>query len=365
MANTEKRKSVQIITALLNGIFPVLLAFIIGGIVIALAKENPLQTYWTLFSKSLFNPKGLMKTLHYASPLVLTGFAIAISFKAGIFNMGVEGQLLVGGFCATICGTMLSFLPSLILIPFCLLAGVVAGILTAIIPALLRAYYNVNELVVTLLVNYAIIIFLEYLTSGPFRNPGSGYVSTHMVGDNAIFVRLLGSKLTGFTFIMAAVFIVMYFVFKRSKLGYEIEAIGKNPQFSEAVGMNVSRKIVIIMAISGALSGLAGAGWLLSEKYAYTLTFSGEVGLGWDGMLIALLGAHSPLGILVAAIFYATLKVGVQNISIFTQVPSEIVALIQAMIILFLSVKLIKDEQSAAYKKMVAWLERRSTRRTA
>lgn len=365
MASSAKRKSTKITVALINGIFPVLMAFIIGGVVISLAKENPLDTYWTLFSKSLFDPKGLMKTLHYASPLVLTGFAIAITFKAGIFNMGVEGQLLVGGFTATICGTSLGFLPAPVLIPLCLGVGIVSGVLTAIIPALLRAFYNVNEMVVTLLLNYAIMIFLEYLTSGPFRNPGSGYVSTHMVEDSAIFVRMWGTKLTLFTFIVAAVFILMYIVFKKSKLGYEVEAIGKNPLFSEAVGMNVRYKIIVIMVISGALSGLAGAGWLLSEKYAYTLSFSGAVGLGWDGMLIALLGAHSPVGILFAAIFYATLKVGVQNISIFTQVPSEIIALIQAMIILFLSVKVIKDEHSRVYKKIDSWFERLGSGRTA
>ena len=300
-----------------------------------------------------------MKTLHYASPLLLTGFAIAVTFKAGIFNMGVEGQLLVGGFSAAICAVNLDFLPAPVLIVLCLALGVLCGMVTAVIPALLRAFCNVNELVVTLLLNYAVFIFLEYLTSGPFRDAGAAHVSTHMVPDSAILSRFGSSRITLFSVLAAAVFGVMYIVFNKSKLGYEIEAIGKNPDFSEAVGMNVRRKIIVIMTISGALSGLAGAGWLLSEKYVYTLTFSDGVGLGWDGMLIALLGANNPVGLLISAVFYATLKVGVQYVSVFTEVPSEIIALIQAMIVLFLSLKVIRNSQSAAYKTINRLLHRR------
>lgn len=352
MAEKTPRNITPAAASAVNAVVPVLAAFVIGGIVIALAGKNPLETYWILFRRSLFSFQGLMKTLHYASPLLLTGFAIAVTFKAGIFNMGVESQLLVGGFAAAICGTAFSFLSPPLLIVLCLTAGVVCGMAAAILPALLRAFCNVNELVVTLLLNYAVFIFLEYLTSGPFRDDGAAHVSTHMVPDGAIFSRFGSSRITLFSILVVAVFGVMYILFNRSKLGYEIEAIGKNPNFAEAAGMNVRRKIIVIMTISGALSGFAGAGWLLSEKYVYTLTFSDGVGLGWDGMLIALLGANNPAGILVSAIFYATLKVGVQYVSVFTEVPSEIVALIQAMIVLFLSLKVIRNRQSPIYRKL-------------
>ena len=126
----------------------------------------------------------------------------------------------------------------------------------------------------------------------------------------------------------------------------ESTAIGKNPEFAEATGMNVGKKIIIMMLISGALSGVAGAGWMLSDQFKYTLTFSANPGLGWDGMLIALLGGHSPIGILIAAIFYAALKTGSDSINMYTAVPKEIVAIIQGMIILFLAVKFIGDKTS-------------------
>ncbi len=357
MKKNDPQRNTKAAVTLVNAVSPVILAFLIGAVVILIARENPLSTYWILFSKSLFDFQGLMKTLHYASPLMLTGLAIAVTFKAGFFNMGVEGQLLVGAFAAMIVGTSFPAMSPVLLVPLCLVTGMVCGILFAAVPAVLRAFFNVNEMVVSLLLNYAIAIFLEYLTSGPFRNPSSGYVSTNMLPDNAILHHLGGTKLTIFTFVALAVFIVMYFLFNRSRLGFEIEAIGYNPSFSEAVGMNVGRKILTIMLISGALAGLAGAGWLMSEKYAYTLSFSGAVGLGWDGMLIALLGAHNPAGIIVAAIFYATLKVGVQNISVFTHVPSEIIALIQAMIILLLSLKMIGGPNTRGYKRIESLLD--------
>lgn len=335
----------------LNTILPVLLALLIGAVGIIIAKENPLLTYWTLFSKSLFNLNGLMKTLHNAGPLILTGLAIAVSFKAGLFNMGVEGSLLVAGFTTAVLGYKWQNLPSGILIPLLLVCAVLVGMLVTLIPALLKAFFNVNEMVVTLLLNYAIIEVLEYLTSSVFRNPASGYVSTHMIGQNAILPWLGSTKITAFFFIALAVFGVMYVVFKHSKLGFEIEAMGKNVQFSEAAGMNVRKKIIVLMLLSGAIAGIAGAGWMMSEKYSYTLSFSGNPGLGWDGMLISLLGGHDPIGIIIAAIFYAALKVGSHSIAVFTNVPYEIVSVIQALIILLLSVKIIQRKTQLQREK--------------
>jgi len=328
---------------ILNALIPVGLAFLIGAVGILIAKQNPLTAYYVMISQSLFDLDGLMKTLHYAAPLILTGLAIAVSFKAKLFNMGVEGQLLVGGFVVSYAAYRLSFLPGPMLIPVLLGIGLLSGLLTALIPALLKAYYNVNELVVTLLLNYAIIEVLEYLTSNVFRDPSAGYVSTPMIGSAAVISRLFGTRLTMFFLVALIAFAIMYVVFKHSKLGYEIEAMGKNLEFSEAVGMGVRRKIITIMLISGSLAGLGGAGWMLSEKYAYTLNFSGSPGLGWDGMLIALLGSHSPVGVFIAAIFYAALKVGSNSIALYTDVPSEIVGLIQALIILFLSIRFIRN----------------------
>ncbi|XFA99064.1 ABC transporter permease [Candidatus Izemoplasma sp. B36] len=343
------------LTKTLSTLTPILIAFLIGAVAIILAKESPFNTYYILISKSLFNIKGLLKTLHYAAPLILSGLAIAVSFKAGLFNMGIEGQIISSGFVVAMLGYRLASLPAGVLIPLLLLVGIIVGVIMAILPAFLKAKYNVNEMVVTLLLNYAIYSVLEYLTSNVafFRDPSSGYVSTYVIGSNAIISRIGGSKLTIFFFIVMIVFVVMYFVMKRSKLGFEINAMGKNRSFSEATGMEIQKKTMYIMLLSGALAGLAGAGWMMAEKFSYTLDFSGTPGLGWDGMLIALLGGHTPIGILVAAIFYAALKTGASSVAIYTSVPAEIIILLQALIVLFLSIKFFSNKKTKKVKKEV------------
>ncbi len=338
---------------LLNSILPVLLAFVIGGIIILLIGENPVDTYGILLGKSLFTTKGLLNTLHYASPLILTGLAIAITFKANIFNMGVEGQMLLGAFFSGVAGAYLpaSLNPAAAKL-ICLAVGVLCGVLFALVPAVLKAYFHVNEMVVTLMLNYAMIKVLEFLSTGVFRDYSSGYVCTPTIHDNAMFSRIGNSRITLFFFIAVAAFLVMYFVMNKSRLGYEVTAIGKNPEFAEAAGMKVHRKIMILMIISGALSGLAGSGYMMSEQFKYTLSFSGNPGLGWDGMLIALLGGHSPTGVLIAAVFYAALKTGADHINLYSTVPKEIVSVIQGLIILFLAVKFV-DEHTDIRKKLL------------
>lgn len=324
--------------ASMNALLAVILAFFIGLFIILAIGENPFTTYYEMIMQALFTFDGLMRTLHVASPLILTGLAIAITFKANLFNMGVEGQMLLGGFFAGIAGAKLTGLSPALHVLVCLLVGIVCGMAFALIPALLKAYFNVDEMVVTLMLNYAIIEFLTFLSEVVFRDPASGYVSTETVAPSSMFGKLFRSDLTGFFFISLMVFVIIFIMVKYSRLGMEMRALGQNINFAEATGMNVRKKIIILFLISGALSGLAGAGWMLSEKFRYTLTFSGNPGLGWDGMLISLLGAHSPIGVLIAALFYSSLKVGMSKIELFTNVPGEIISIIQAFMILFLSV---------------------------
>lgn len=342
-------------------LLPILAAFGLGAILILIIGEDPIMTYQVMIEKSLLDPEGILKTLHLAAPLILTGLAIAITFKANIFNMGVEGAAVLGGFFAGVAGFSLSGLSPVLHIAICLFVGMGVGMIYTLIPAILKAYFKVDEMVVTLMLNYAVVVLVRYLSQGVFRDPASGYVATYSINDSAMFKKMFGSDLTFFFFIAFAVFCILYVVFKKTKLGYEITAIGKNPEFAEAMGMKVSSNIIKIMLISGALSGLAGAGYLMSEKYRFTLDFSGNPGLGWDGMLIALLGSHNPVGVLIASLFYAALKTGSEYIGIYTSVPKDIVAIIQGILILFLSAKFILDRFDAKN-----WLmDKQAKRRTA
>ena len=354
----KSEKKFNIFPKIVNTLLPVLLAFLIGAIIIAAIGENPLTVYRIMLGKSLFTAKGLSNTLHYASPLLLTGLAIAITFKANIFNMGVEGQLLLGGFFSGLVGASLQIGSPVLHKIICMAVGMLFGVLFALVPALLKAFYHVDEMVVTLTLNYAMIKILEYLSSGPFREDGSGYVCTPTIKETAMFSRLGNSKLTLFFFIALGVLILMAFVMRKTKLGYEVTAIGKNPEFSEATGMRVRRKIIVLMCISGALAGLAGSGQMMSEAFKYTLTFSWTTGLGWDGMLIALLGRHTPGGILLAAVFYSGLKTGADNINMYTSVPKEIVGVLQGLIILFLAVRFF-NEKYGFTERYKMWRESR------
>lgn len=340
----------KIIMNVLNVMSPILIAFFIGAIIMVMIGSNPFEVYGLLIEKSLLNQKGLLKTLHVASPLILTALAIAVTFKANIFNMGVEGQMLLGGFFAGVVGFSFSGMNPILHIGLAIVVGVSVGILFALIPAILKVKYHVNELVVTLMLNYAALQVVRYLAEGVFRDYNSGYVSTPMIEESSMFQRLFGSNITGFSVIVVVVFVIMYIVFNKTRLGYEIESIGKNRSFAEATGMNVGKKIMIMMIISGALSGLAGAGHMLSEEMRFTMDFSSNPGLGWDGMLISLLGMHSPVGIIFAAIFYSALITGSESIAIFTSVPREIIQIIQALIILNLSIKMFKEND-----KVVSW----------
>lgn len=338
-----KQKQSHIGVKILNSILPVLLAFVIGGIVILAIGGNPLETYWVMIERSLLDLKEITRTLQIAAPLLLSGVAIAICFKANIYNMGVEGQLVFGGFMAGIVGHYMMDMNPAIHKLVCFGVGIACGMLFALVPALLRAYFHVDEMVVTLVLNYAMARVLEYLASVVFRDPGAGYVATAPIQDSAKFFLLGGSKVTAFLFISLILFAVMAFVMTKTRLGYTITALGKNPAFAEATGLRSRRTVIVLMLLSGAIAGVAGTGWMLSEKTFYTLDFSGSPGLGWDGMLIALLGRHNPAGIFVAAIFYSALKTGSEKIGLYTDVPNEIVAVIQSLIILFLAVQFFNE----------------------
>lgn len=340
------KKKNAILSSLYSVLPPIIIALFVGGIIIAAIGENPFITYQVMIQKSLFSAKGLLKTLHFAAPLILTGLAIAITFKASIFNMGVEGAAVLGAFFTGVVGFSIKGINPVLHVTLCLLTGMLVGMIFTLIPAILKAYFKVNEMVVTLMLNYVVVEVVKFLAQGVFKDPSSGYVATYAINDSAMFKKLFGSDLTLFFFISIIVFAVLYVVFKKSKLGFEITAIGRNPEFSEATGMNVAKKIIAIMLISGAVSGLAGAGFLMSEKYRFTLDFSGSPGLGWDGMLISLLGNHSPVGVIIASVFYSALKTGSEYIGLFTNVPKDIVGVIQGILILCLSVRFVRQNTS-------------------
>lgn len=347
----DKHKE-SVIKILCNSLIPIILAFIIGGVLIAISGQNPIKAYGALFEGALGSKSAILNTLFAATPLIFTGLATAVAFKANIFNMGVEGQLYFGAFAAAYAGFTFKGLPTVVHITICIIFGIVAACLFALIPALLKAYLNVNEMVVTIMLNYVAVLFTTYLASFPFKAEGAGFSATEQIAETAVLKRLADGSQLNASFIIAiiAVFVV-YVIYKKSKLGFEMEALGKNLNFAEATGMRTAKKIVVVILLSGALAGLAGAGEVLGVHGRFISEFS--PGYGWDGMTIALLSANNPIGVLFAALFFGVLKNGGSSMELVVGVPRSLINIIQGLIIFFLAINYLgfKDKIMNLFKK--------------
>lgn len=322
---------------ILTPLLPIIFAFIIGAVLIAISGNNPVEAYSALFKGALVGKGSIFNTLFSATPLIFTGLATAIAFRANIFNMGVEGSLYLGAFAAAYVGFSISGVPPFIHVILCLVAAIVAGGLFSLIPGLLKGLFNVNEMVVTIMMNYVAILFTGYLASFPFKAKGVGFAATEIINGSSFLPRFMkGSQLNAAFIIAIFTVIFVYFLFKRTKLGYEINALGKNLEFAEATGMNTAKKTILIMVISGMIGGVAGAGEILGVHHRFIANFSS--GYGWDGMTVALLGKNNPIGVLAAALFFGILNNGGSTMDLMVGVPRSLINILQGLIIFFLAV---------------------------
>jgi general nucleoside transport system permease protein len=323
------------------------LALLVGGVIVELSGGDALNAYQILFNSAFGNQRAIANTLLAATPLIFTGLATLVAFRAGIFNIGVEGSLYLGAFAAAWVGFTFTGLPALILIPLAFAVGGVAGGLWALIPGYLKARLRVDEVVTTIMLNYVAILFTDYLVTGPFLVPGMANAMSPEVAAQAQLPRLVERSQWNVSFFVALGAVVFVFILlRRTILGYEIKAVGTNPIFARWTGMAVGGTILLVMFISGFIGGLAGAGQALGVHYRFVAGFSR--GLGFDGIVIALLGRNSPLGVLIAAILFGALRNGASTMGIFTPIPRDLIDIVLALIIFFVAIDLSLD-----------WLRRR------
>lgn len=343
-------KTKKLVIGVINIVLPIIFALAVGSVFIALTGKNPLKVYSFLVKQAFFSEIGILHTLSNATPIIMTGLGIAICFKAGMYNMGIEGQMYMGAFVAAYLGFTLTGLPPMLHVPICIVGGMLAGMLYSIVPSVLKAKFHVDEMVVTMMLNYVAQIFTKYLTNGPFYG-FTGFPATVFIEESAKLSRF-NSKVafTPAFFIALACVLVFYIIYRKTKLGYEINAMGKQLYFADSVGMRVDKKIIIIFLIAGAVSGIAGATEVLGVHYRFISGFSANPGLGWDGMLVALLAANEPIGIVFAAILFGALKYGGTTLQTFMGVSNDTIGIIQASLILFLSIRFIKTDSNFAYR---------------
>jgi simple sugar transport system permease protein len=313
----------------------VALALLIGAGFILFVGENPLTAYRILFVESFGSIRNLATTLQRATPLMFTGLAVAFGYRAGLFNIGAEGQLYMGAFAAAWVGFTFTGLPRLIHLPLAIIAGMLGGGLWGAIPGFLKAKLGIHEVINTIMLNFIALYLTDWLATGPFHG-GSWVPETARIGSTAALTRLYPpTRLSTGVFLALAVALFVYFVLWKTKQGYELRAVGLNPQAAEYGGINVAKSTVIAMAISGALAGLAGTEQILGLHQKFIVRFSAD--LGFMGIAVALLGKNHPVGVIFAAILFGALQTGSAAMDRLTSVPRELITIIQALIIFFVA----------------------------
>lgn len=318
------------------------IGLVLGTVFVLLGGYNVLEVYSYLIRGSLGSVSALSSTIRWTTAFLLCGIASGIAFKGGMFNMGTEGQLYMGAISATLVGIYCKGLPAIAHIPLCMLAGMVAGAIWASIPALLRVYWNTSEIVVTLMMNYIAINFTSFLVKEYFLTTGvfGDSLTTDELAATARFPVFGGSPIS-FGFILGTLLVIAYILFfTKSKRGFEIKVSGVNPDFAKFSGISVNKVRISVMLMSGMVAGLAGAAEIMGVQGRLLSGFSPD--FGTSGMLVALLGNSSGIGIYISAIFMGILKAGSLTLERSAGVSRALAVVIQALIICFVSVKTLK-----------------------
>ena len=328
-------------------------------------RENPVQVYNAIFKAALSSRDGWGNVLYRATPLIFTGLAVALAFQCGLFNIGGEGQMVMGGFAITWIGFTFAKLPGFLLIPFCIMGGAALGAMWASIPGYLKARRGVHEVVSTIMLNWIAVAFTQYLTMA-YKPKDDWIPHTYKIAEAAQLSRLaeylnaIGIDFPKSNLVNTAIFLAFgtvifaAFLLKRTKLGYEIRSVGINPTAAECAGISVGKNTILAMAISGAMAGMAGVNQVMGYKHRFR--YGVFEGLGFDGIGVAFIGRNSPVGVVLAAILFGILDHGGLAIDVSTRVPREIVLVLKAAILIFVVVsgeiskrmiKLIQKRQEA------------------
>lgn len=316
-------------------IIAILFAFLAGAVVLVATGYSPIEAYGAVLTGAFGDIYGIGQTLTQATPIIFTALAFLFSFKCGLFNIGAEGQLLIGGFTAAMVGIFASGLPIFLHLPLAIIAGAVGGAIWGLIPAILKVKLGANEVITTLMLSYVALYLTSYMVNYPFKAPG--WVSqTVPISPSAEIPGILPPTQLSAAFILALIFAVLVgYLLERTTIGYEIRAIGLNIKAAESGGIDIKKGIILALVISGALAGLGGAGEILGVHHRFIDGFS--PGHGWDGLAVALIGGLNPIGAVFAAVFLGALRSGGQAMSRSTGVPLDIVFILQALVVLFVA----------------------------
>ncbi|MFC7848834.1 ABC transporter permease [Arthrobacter sp. NPDC057388] len=349
-------------------VLAVLLALILGGLLIALTDKQvgttatyllarpsdffsalwsaATRSYVALFQGSVFNPRGsglagqvapLMETLTIATPLITAGLGVAIAFRAGLFNIGAQGQIIVAGILAAWAGFALHLPPGLHLL-LVLVAGIAGGAFWGGLVGYLKARTGAHEVIITIMFNYIALYFLQYLLNTPaFQRPGETNPISPILDPSAVYPQIFGTQYRlhlGFLLAIATT-VFVWWLLARSTVGFEFRAVGANPKAAQTAGINVSRSTVLVMAIAGGLAGMAGVAQVAGTEKV--LTDGVAATYGFDAITVALLGRSTPWGTFAAGLLFGAFRAGAVQMQIQTGTPIDIVLVVQSLIVLFIA----------------------------
>jgi general nucleoside transport system permease protein len=320
-------------------IAPFAIALIVGAVLLVASGRNPFEIYGLMVTEGFGGVSRIAATLSAATPILMCAVATAISFRAGVFNVGVEGGFYVGGLAGAVVGFTFTGLPSPVLIVAELAVGAAFGAALMTLPGFLKARLEVDEVVSTLMLNFVAINLTGFLVNTVFLAPRTGNSATPMIVQSGWLPRLVPSSTFNLGFIIALVLLVAYHLWDRyAPLGFEARMTGLNARFSRAVGIDVPALIMKVMILSGLIAGLGGSVHAAGLVHRFTAGFS--PGYGFTGLAVALLGRNSAIGMLLGSILFGALASAGTTIQLFSDIPIELVDVLQGTVTVFAVVRL-------------------------
>ena len=325
----------------------VALALLVGAGIMLATGHNPITGYGAMLSSALSSPRAIGNTLAKSATLCLTGLATAVAAQAGIFNVGGEGQLYLGAMASALVGSALTGVSPVIAIPMCLMVAMAAGGAWALIPAWLKVRLNVNEVITTIMLNSVAIYFCAYLSNGPLKTAERGIASgTARIDESFAFARVINlSNLTTSIFLSVAIALLVWYLMKRTTIGYEMKLTGENERFAYYAGIPTAQHMLMGMVISGAICGLVGMFEVFGLHKRFIDSVSNE--FYFDGMLVAMIMRYQPMGIMLMSFFFGILKIGGTGMEQ-VGIPSQTILIVQSIIIFFMAAE---RGISAAFKE--------------
>lgn len=320
----EAKTAPSLVATLLYPVGAIAATFVIASLLVLAAGASPFSVFALVVRGAAGSQFALMETLTRATPLIFTGLAVAVAFRARLWNIGAEAQLYAGAVMVAVLGTGALPLPAPILIPVIMIAAMAAGALLLLGPAILKTRFGVDEVVTTLLFNFIMLLFVSMLLEGVLKDPmGMGWPQSSRVIADAQLPRLIQGRRLHLGFVIALVAAVaVWVIMKKTALGYEMRAVGHNPEAARFAGIPVNRVLMKTALLSGGLAALAGFSEVAGLKGNLTLDLS--PGFGYTGIVVAMLAMLNPIGVVVAAIFVAGIFVGADAMSRAAGVPSYI-----------------------------------------